>query len=104
MDYDLILAKELGATSLKGFQYLVESMNIMSETGCSKISNLYQQIADKFGVSMPSVERNIRTYKEKVAFLLDLETIFGVKMLDNYTNKEFLFNCYRLCNNSKVKS
>lgn len=94
------LAKNLGNTSFKGYEYLCELMtNIYhnEKNGLKTVfDNEYRTIAISNKVTKASVERALRYYKEYLAKDIDLAKLFNVKIGKRYTMLEFYKNIYSI--------
>jgi hypothetical protein len=106
LDLDIynLLAKYIGNTSLKGFNYIVCGIEIIDNLDNPyqlNIMDLYKKIANNFNTTSTKVERAIRHYKHKLFIELDLTKLFNTKIYSKYTNAELIFNCYNLYINKK---
>lgn len=90
-----ILAKNLGKTSNKGFDYVAVILEKMLENEDTLLIDVYEEISKQRGTHVLGVERMVRYYKlcvkERMAELIDTYR-YGNK----YTNKEFIKDCIRL--------
>lgn len=87
MKIEKTIAKYFGNTYLKGYRYLIEACKIyQQERGHALVTEIYKRIAKKYNVKLYTVERNIRTYINKIYDFSDL----NITITENRTNLEVI--------------
>lgn len=63
MTYQDFITQHFGYTYLKGFKYLVRACELFESL---EISEIYHVLAVEFNTNYKAIEKNIRTYKDKI--------------------------------------
>ena len=97
------LLKDLGVRpELEGYKYIKDALLLLiEEEGNLKITKqVYPMVAEKFGVTPQSVERNIRHCIQDVCINTPVETLYNILGTGSrpnevwYTNSNFLARLY----------